>query len=281
MRKSLMIIGTASGVGKSTISLGLCRILYEDGYAVAPFKAQNISDNAHICPDGRELARSQALAAYACGLEPHPDMNPLLIKPLKGRTEIVLGGEAIGNMSDFGPGEMKARASKYIAEAYARLEARSDIIIIEGAGSPVELNIRENDIVNMKMALLANAPVILAADISAGGVYASVYGTLELLRPEERALVKGIIVNKIIGDPASFSGIKSTMEELTKLPVLGILPYTELRIEDEDGLIDARTGAKPAQTRIEMETEFTKLAEVLRENLNMPKILQIIDREGE
>ena len=278
MSKSIMVLGTASGVGKSTVALGLCRILREAGYKVAPFKAQNISDNAHHCADGREMARSQALQAYACGLEPEPDMNPILLKMGPGGTQIFLGGVSAGNVGETDYGEIKKHAEKYVLEPYRRLEKKADIIVLEGAGSPVEMNLKAEEIVNMRTAVLTDSPVVLVADISAGGAYASVYGTLMLLSPEERARVKGVIINKISGHPESFEDIRVTMEKITNVPVLGFLPYTQLAIEDEDGLIDAHTGPKGPQSAQDMEREFSRLADIMRRNLNMSEIMRIINK---
>ena len=279
MSSSVMILGTASGVGKTTVTAGLCRILAQDRHSVIPFKSQNMTNTAHILPDGRQMARSQAIAAKACGREPHPDMNPILLKILDGKMEVVLGGVSLGPMDSRKYAEYKKTIWGNILEPYRRLEEQADIVVIEGAGSPVELNLKAGDVVNMSVAQRVGAPVLLVADIDRGGVYASVYGTLQLFSPEERALVKGIIINKCKGRPEFFADVKTTMEKLTELPVLGLLPYLPLLLEDEDNLFDSGVGPKRAQAEDELEAELDRLAAALRTHLDMDEILRII-REG-
>lgn len=276
---SLMLQGTASGVGKSTLAAGICRILHRRGFRTAPFKAQNLSDNVHLLPDGRRMARSQAIAAAACGLSPVPDMNPVLLCPCPGGCEWIVNGSAVDHF-DLDHCRKAARL------AYERLSARFDAVVVEGAGSPVELNLRSRDIVNMDFATYANCPVILVADIRRGGVFAAVYGTLALLRPEERALVKGIIINDFCGDPASFSEGKSLLETICKVPVLGIVPHLELHLEDEDSLPGKNTLTREKLTAlvpdgIPMETfqeqQLDALADQLESCLDMASILQIME----
>lgn len=276
---SLMLQGTASGVGKSTLAAGICRILHRRGFRTAPFKAQNLSDNVHLLPDGRRMARSQAIAAAACGLSPVPDMNPVLLCPCPGGCEWIVNGSAVDHF-DLEHCRQAARL------AYERLSARFDAVVVEGAGSPVELNLRSRDIVNMDFATYANCPVILVADIRRGGVFAAVYGTLALLRPEERTLVKGIIINDFCGDPASFSEGKSLLETICKVPVLGIVPHLELHLEDEDSLPGKNTLTREKLTvlvpdGIPMETfqeqQLDALADQLESCLDMASILQIME----
>lgn len=276
---SLMLQGTASGVGKSTLAAGICRILHRRGFRIAPFKAQNLSDNVHLLPDGRRMARSQAIAAAACGLSPVPDMNPVLLCPCPGGCEWIVNGSAVDHF-DLEHCRQAARL------AYERLSARFDAVVVEGAGSPVELNLRSRDIVNMDFATYANCPVILVADIRRGGVFAAVYGTLALLRPEERTLVKGIIINDFCGDPASFSEGKSLLETICKVPVLGIVPHLELHLEDEDSLPGKNTLTREKLTAlvpdgIPMETfqeqQLDALADQLESCLDMAAILQIME----
>lgn len=282
MAKVIMFQGTASGVGKSTLVTGICRILKQDGLSVAPFKAQNMSSNAHYFSDGRQMARSQAVAAYACGITPDPDMNPLLLKPadLYG-SEIILGGKSIGYMKDYAYNTLKTKILNEVMLAYQRLAKKYDVIVVEGAGSPVELNLKENDIVNMGFASRINCPVILVTDISRGGAFASTYGTIMLLEEKERELVKGTIINKFQGLPEYFESGTEIMQNITGKPVFGVVPHTTINIEDEDSLTD--DGKMKTEESISrmlkgklyqeyMNDEFDKLAEVLRQNLDMKAI---------
>ncbi len=287
MGKGIMIQGTASGAGKSTLAAGLCRIFHQSGYSVAPFKAQNLSDHAHILPDGRRIARSQAIAAAACGVAPEPDMNPVLLMPDAKGVQVVLNGCAIGCMADFDYPALKRRLASEVLAAYERLRGQYDIVVVEGAGSPVEMNLKENDIVNMGFARAAHCPVLLAADISRGGVFASIYGTMQLLSTEERALVRGIVVNKFQGERAYFQDGVRILEQLTEKPVLGVLPYASIRLEDEDALWEgdgpktraALEAALPAGMSYEqfMDCQLNQLAQLVRENLNMDEICRILD----
>lgn len=277
MAKSLMIQGTASGVGKSIITTGICRILKQDGYSVATFKAQNMSNNAFTLENGLEMAKSQAIAAYACGIEPHHDMNPILLKILQSGTEVILHGKSIGSMDSEDYKRYKKNIWPEILEPYQRIDKQYQAIILEGAGSPVEMNLKSHDIVNMSLAQRIKAPVVLVSDIDRGGVFASVKGTLELLTGEERALVRGIIINKCKGSREFFVEVKQTMEEITQIPVLGMVPYTRIDIEDEDNLIDAEVGLKTAKDLAHMNTQFDLLANMLKENLDMKKLYQILE----
>lgn len=278
MAKTIMFQGTASGVGKSTLCIGFCRALARRGVRVAPFKAQNLSDNAHRLPDGRQMARSQAMAAAACGLEPHPDMNPILLKPARGGCETVVNGHVVDGLSC---GEMKAAS----LAAYRRLAAEYDVIVAEGAGSPVELNLRDGDIVNMGFATQVGCPVILVADIRRGGVFAAAHGTAALLRPQERALLKGLIVNDFCGDPASFAEGRRLLEEVTGVPVLGVVPHLELHLEDEDDLPGADTQTRERLAALVPEgmsfeayqlQQIDHLADVLCGSLDFPAIEDIL-----
>lgn len=277
--QTIMLQGTASGVGKSTLAIGLCRLFARRGLKTAPFKAQNLSDNAHVLPDGRRMARSQALAAMACGQEPEPDMNPVLLRPYHGGCEVVVGGL---------PAERFDRDAcrQAVREAYRRLTDRFDVVVAEGAGSPVELNLRDGDIVNMHFAAEAKCPVILVADIRRGGVFASLYGTMSLFRPEERALVRGIIVNDFYGDPDSFGEGCRILEEICGVPVLGVIPHLELTLEDEDDLpgdstltrekVEAMTpqGMTPEAFRAQ---QFDHLADELEAHLDMERVQRILE----
>lgn len=237
--KKIMVVGTSSGAGKSITVAGLCRIFYKDGYKVAPFKSQNMALNSYITKDGCEIGRAQALQAIACNREPSYEMNPILLKPTGDRRiQVILNGKSIGNMGGIEYGNYKNSLKPQILEAYKRLESDSDICVIEGAGSPVELNMMENDIVNMGLANMLDSPVILVADIDRGGVFASIYGTLELMKPEDKKRVIGVVINKFRGDVKILEPGLKEIERLTKVPILGVIPYFELDIEDEDGVTD-------------------------------------------
>ncbi|MCL6454015.1 MAG: cobyric acid synthase [Alicyclobacillus sp.] len=239
MTPSLMVVGTSSHVGKSIVATALCRILSEDGHRVAPFKAQNMSLNSAVTPSGREIGRAQAVQAEACGILPNEHMNPVLLKPTGHlQSQIVLQGRPVGTRSAqsyfFDEKEELWRA---VVESYQFLAERYDVIVMEGAGSPVEINLKRRDIANMKAAQMADASVLLVADIDRGGVFASIVGTLALLDPDERRRVKGIIVNKFRGDARLFDDGRRWLESYTGLPVLGVLPYIDhLGIDEEDSV---------------------------------------------
>ena len=233
-----MFVGTGSDVGKSVIAAAFCRIFRQDGYRPAPFKAQNMSLNSYATPDGLEIGRAQAVQAEAAGIACHTDMNPVLLKPQSDHTsQVVLNGRPSGNQSagSYFRREGREELRRLVCEAYDRLAARYNPIVMEGAGSISELNLRDVDIVNMPMALHADAAVILVADIDRGGVFASVYGSIMLLPEEERCHVRGIIINKFRGDLKLFDRGRSILEELCHVPVLGVVPYfTDIHIEEED-----------------------------------------------
>jgi adenosylcobyric acid synthase len=237
----IMFVGTGSDVGKSVITAAFCRILKQDGYSPAPFKAQNMALNSYATPEGLEIGRAQAVQAEAAGVPCHTDMNPLLLKPTTDTVcQVVLHGKSIGNLEavDYFTSNNKTELRKEVCAAFDRLATRYNPIVLEGAGSISEINLRELDLVNMSMAAHAKANVILVADIDRGGVFASVYGSMMLLTDDERKLVKGIIINKFRGDIRLFeSGIKM-MEELCKVPVLGVIPYfKDIHIEEEDSVM--------------------------------------------
>lgn len=239
MARALMVMGTSSNVGKSVLCTALCRMLKQDGYRVAPFKAQNMSLNSAITPSGREIGRAQAVQAEACGIVPVEHMNPVLLKPTAtGVSQIVLQGKAIGTASAYAYGVQRFQQIWQAVEAsYRWLAERYEIIVIEGAGSPVEMNLKDRDIANMRTAEMTNADVILVADIDKGGVFASVYGTVELLTPTERQRVKGIVINKFRGEPAWFEDGRRLIESYTGIPVLGVLPYLDdVGIDEEDSV---------------------------------------------
>lgn len=235
-----MFVGTGSDVGKSMLVTGICRLLKQKGYAPAPFKAQNMSLNSFVTPDGLEIGRAQAVQAEACKIECSTDMNPILLKPSGAdKSQVVLHGKPIGDQTikEYFLGNNKAHLFEEAKTAFFRLQERYSPVILEGAGSISELNLKHRDIVNMRMAEAANADVYLIADIDKGGVFASVYGSIALLEPWEKKLIKGIIINKFRGDVSLFEEGKNMLEKLTSTPVLGIVPYAQdIYIEEEDSV---------------------------------------------
>ncbi|NQY30886.1 MAG: cobyric acid synthase, partial [Flavobacteriaceae bacterium] len=236
----IMLVGTGSDVGKSWITTGICRWLKQKGYHPAPFKAQNMSLNSFSTPDNLEIGRAQAVQAEACGIPPTVEMNPILLKPSSvNKSQIVLHGKPIGDQTahEYFLGENKKHLFEEAKKSFNQLASKHNPIVMEGAGSISELNLKHRDIVNMRMAEAANACVYLVADIDKGGVFGSVYGTIELLEDWERKLIKGIIINKFRGDAALFVDGKKKLEELTNVPVLGVLPYaSDIIIEEEDSV---------------------------------------------
>ena len=249
-----MFAGTGSDVGKSIIAAAFCRIFKQDGYCPAPFKAQNMALNSYATPEGLEIGRAQAVQAEAAGVPCHTDMNPLLLKPQSDHTsQVVLHGKPIGNRPayDYFRKEGREELRKEVYAAFDRLSARYNPVVMEGAGSLAEINLRETDLVNMPMAIHAGADVILVGDIDRGGVFASVYGSLMLLTPEERKHVKGILINKFRGDIRLFEpGIKM-LEELCGIPVLGVVPYyKDIHIEEEDSVSLAMKSVHAMQGKV-------------------------------
>ncbi|QVY65966.1 cobyric acid synthase [Polaribacter sp. Q13] len=236
----IMLVGTGSDVGKSWITTGICRWLKQKGYTPAPFKAQNMSLNSFSTPDNLEIGRAQAVQAEACGIPPTVEMNPILLKPSSvNKSQVILHGKPIGDQTakEYFLGNDKKHLFEEAKNSFKELATKHNPIVMEGAGSISELNLKHRDIVNMRMAAAANACVYLVADIDKGGVFGSVYGTIALLEDWERTLVKGIIINKFRGDPSLFVDGKKKLEELTGIPILGVLPYaTDIIIEEEDSV---------------------------------------------
>ncbi|WP_303154175.1 cobyric acid synthase [Phascolarctobacterium faecium] len=242
MAKAIMVQGTMSNAGKSLVTAGLCRVFNQDGYKVAPFKSQNMALNSFITRNGAEMGRAQVVQAEAANIEPSALMNPILLKPTSDSgSQVIVNGEAIGTMTAAEYFKFKTNLIPDIMKAYGQLSESSDVIVIEGAGSPAEINLKSQDIVNMGMAKMAKAPVLLVADIDRGGVFASIYGTLMLLEEDERAMVKGIIVNKFRGDVEILRPGLKMIEEKTGVPVVGVLPMLHVDIEDEDSLSERLT----------------------------------------
>lgn len=237
MAKNIMIQGTMSNAGKSLLCAGLCRIFKQDGYRVAPFKSQNMALNSFITADGGEMGRAQVVQAEAAGITPDVRMNPILMKPTTDvGSQVIVNGVVQGNMRAMEYYKRKREFIPAVMEAYNALASEYDIIVIEGAGSPAEINLKQEDIVNMGLAKLVDAPVLLVGDIDRGGVFAQLYGTVALLEEDEQARIKGTVVNKFRGDKKILEpGIK-ILEDLCKVPVAGVIPYTYVDIDDEDSL---------------------------------------------
>lgn len=236
--QALAVLGTGSDVGKSLIAAGICRLLSRTGIRVAPFKAQNMSLNSFVTPDGGEIGRAQALQAEACGLAPHVDMNPILLKPESDNcSQVVVLGKVFAKQDASTYFDGRRRLWSIVEESYARLASQYDVMVIEGAGSAAEINLRKRDLVNWPVVTLADAHVLLVADIDRGGVFAQVIGTLDLLEPEERARVRGIVINKFRGDATLFADGVRFLESRTGIPLLGVVPFLrDLVLDQEDSL---------------------------------------------
>ena len=253
MAKAIMIQGTMSNAGKSLVTAALCRIFHQDGKRVNPFKSQNMALNSFITAEGAEMGRAQVVQAEAAGVKPSVLMNPILLKPTSDSgSQVIVNGVAIGTMPAVEYYKYKTKLIPDIMKAYNTLAENSDIMVIEGAGSPAEINLKAQDIVNMGMAKMAKSPVLLVADIDRGGVFASIYGTLMLLEPEERAMVKGVIINKFRGDVSILKPGLDMLEEKTGIPVIGVLPMLNVDIEDEDSLSERLTQVKSKNALIDI-----------------------------
>lgn len=254
MAKAIMVQGTMSNAGKSLLTAALCRIFRQDGYSVAPFKSQNMALNSFITEEGLEMGRAQVMQAEAAGIKPSVRMNPILLKPSSDTgSQVIVNGEVLGNMSAREYFSIKRSLIPQIVQAYESLAAEHDIIVLEGAGSPAEINLKAEDIVNMGMAKLAKAPVLLVGDIDRGGVFASLAGTLQLLEAQEREMVKGLIINKFRGDKSILQPGLEQIAQITGIPVIGAIPYMQLDLEDEDSLserISRHSGAGAAEIAV-------------------------------
>lgn len=234
----IMLQGTGSSVGKSILVTALCRILKQDGYSVVPFKSQNMSLNSYITLDGKEMGRAQVLQAYACGMEPEAYMNPILLKPTGDKKcQVVVNGKVMCNTTAMEYHKMKPQFAEMLKKQFEEMEEKFDVVVMEGAGSPAEINLRDNDIVNMGMAELVDAPVLIVGDIDKGGVFASLAGTLLLFTEEEKERVKGTIINKFRGDVEILKPGLTMLEDIIHKPSLGVVPYFKLDLEDEDGAV--------------------------------------------
>lgn len=236
---NVILLGTASGVGKSTLASGICRYVKKKNLKVAPFKALNISLNSYVTKEGEEMGRAQVVQAKACGVEPKAIMNPLLLKPCgNNKTQIILNGKVHSNMDSYKYKEMCEFFRAEVRKSYEKISKEFDFIVLEGSGSCAEINLKNTDIANTYMAKSVSAPIILVSDIDRGGVFASVLGTIMLLDEEERNLLGGVIINKFRGDKEKFKPAIKQLEDLIKVKVLGVMPYFNLDIEDEDGVSD-------------------------------------------
>lgn len=239
MAKVIMVQGTMSGAGKSLVVAGLCRVFAQDGYRVAPFKSQNMALNSYITVEGLEMGRAQVMQAEAAGIEPSVHMNPILLKPTSDSgSQVIVNGEVIGNMKAKDYFEYKKKLVPDILKAFRELEKETDIIVIEGAGSPAEINLKSNDIVNMGMADMVDAPVLLVGDIDRGGVFAQLLGTIMLLEEQEKQRIAGLIINKFRGDRTILDPGIAMLVEKCNIPVAGVLPYIDVVVDDEDSLTD-------------------------------------------
>lgn len=273
----IMVQGATSSAGKSLLCTGLCRYFYKKGLKVFPFKSQNMSRNAFVDEDGNKIATAQVQQAFACNRKPDVKMNPVLLIPKTdvGST-VVLFGKEFKDMKAREYFEYKKELLPIIEKTFSEIESENDIVVVEGAGSPAEINLRENDIVNMGLAELVDLPVILVADIDRGGVFASLYGTVMLLSENERKRIKGLVINKFRGDKTLLDSGIEQIEKLTGIPVIGTIPYVKLNIPDEDSLVDYD---KPANhggvSREELEIEFDKLMNAIAENMDMKLVEEI------
>ena len=237
--KSIMIQGTMSNAGKSLLAGGLCRVFMQDGLKTTPFKSQNMALNSFITKEGLEMGRAQVMQAEAAGIEPRAIMNPILLKPTNDTgSQVIVNGEVYGTMSAMEYYRNKQQFVPAVLDAYHQLEDEFDMIVLEGAGSPAEINLKENDIVNMGMARMAKSPVLLAGDIDRGGVFAQLLGTVALLEPEEQAYIKGLIINKFRGDASILQPGIDMIEKRIGISVTGVVPYLYLDIDDEDSLTE-------------------------------------------
>jgi len=285
MKKAIMIQGTMSSVGKTLITAGLCRVFRQDGLSAAPFKSQNMTHNTFITDEGLEMGRAQAVQAEAAGAAPSVLMNPILLKPVTDTgAQVIVNGKCCGNMQAAEYLKYKMSLIPDIIHAFETLATCYDLIVIEGAGSCAEINLKQNDIVNMGLAKMTDAPVLLVGDIDRGGVFAQLIGTLTLIDEDERDRVKGMIINKFRGDiDLLYPGI-AMLEEKADKPVVGAIPYMSVDIEEEDSLTD-RT--KIRQYALESKTfdlatykneQYNNLADAIRKNLDMNFIYGLLGK---
>lgn len=273
---NIMFQGTSSSAGKSTLTAALCRILSNENVKVAPFKSQNMSRNAVCIGDDLKIAVSQVVQAEAAKIEPIPEINPILLIPNSDTgSTVVVNGKATVQTDAKSYHKTKVKLKDTVKSAYDKLDSLYDVIVIEGAGSPAEINLRENDFVNMGLAEMVDAPVIIVGDIDRGGVFASIYGTIMLMSESEKKRIKGFIINKFRGDIEILNPGIEMIEKLVGKPCLGVLPFFNLDIEEEDSIIDGEEGRR-IQDNILRDKEYDKLAEIVSENVDIDKIKEII-----
>ncbi len=275
MAKSIMIQGTASGVGKTILTTALCRIFAQDGHKVAPFKSQNMTSNTAVIKNEQQIAISQLLQAKAAKIEADSRMNPVVLSPSQSRngTQVILDGKPFDIINAYNFKTIKQKLKKHITFAYKSLASEYDIIVIEGAGSPCELNLNNDDIVNMGVAKIAKSPVILVSNIDRGGVFASLYGTIKLLG-DDANFIKATIVNRFKGNLELFDEGKTILENITERPVAGIVPYFEFNLPEED---DLYSGKNLALSDV-VDSEFDRIAENIRKSVDMKLIYAILNR---
>jgi len=305
--KNIMLLGTGSNVGKSIIAAGLCRIFYQDRYSVVPFKSQNMALNSFITKDGKEMGRAQVVQAEAANIEPQAFMNPILLKPTTDRkSQVIVNGKVYKNMDAREYFAYKHNLKKDIMAAYNHIRDNFDICVLEGAGSPAEINLKEDDIVNTGMAEMADSPVILVADIDRGGVFAAIYGTIMLLEESEKKRIKGVIINKFRGDKSLLTSGIEMIEKLTDIPVIGVVPFVPLGIEEEDSLgidkynekreeakvgsmnlynvagyvIDKNNEKKEGALTIEFESIEKRMGATLPDRSTLGRLLKLKDQAG-
>ncbi len=286
---NIMVQGTCSAAGKSVLVAGICRLLRRRNINAVPFKAQNMSLNSHVTDDGGEMGIGQLFQAEAAGVEPDVRMNPVLLKPRgeKG-SQMIINGEPRKDLKAAEFHEYKPQLKSVIHEAYSQLAAEHEVVVLEGAGSPAEINMQDRDIANMGMARMVSAPVLLVGDIERGGVFASLYGTVELLPPEDRKRIKALIINKFHGRKELLNSGLDQLEEMMDIPFMGVLPYIDLALDDEDSLSqrlssspsgeEGRTDAQDCNERQLREKEYEKLADMLEEHLDLELLGDIIGR---
>ena len=292
MAKTIMIQGTMSSAGKSLVCTGLCRVFQQDGYKVAPFKSQNMTSNVFITPDGLIMSRIQAVQAEAASITASVLMNPILYRPATSKgSELILNGVSRGLTNAVDYLELRQGMASEVMTAFTELAANYDIIVIEGAGSPAEINLKQDDIVNMGLAKMCDSPVLLVGDISCGGIFAQIVGTLVLLEADERERVKGSIVNKFRGDIELFRTGITMLEEKSGKPVVGVLPYLDVCLEAEDSFTRtpqvkseglASTSNSVAGSNVDSaafrDSQYNLVAAAIREHLNLPYIYQVLEK---